>query len=225
MDWVIVAATVVIAFSAIASLWLNWRLSQDNRALRKAGTEPEVVAYLAPLGKYRAFFHLVLENVGQGPARDVELFVDAKPSDFDGFDVQDVVPGMRRKVRSLLPQGGRVEVMMGAHYKLSKNEGKDVLPAFYVEATYTNLRGAAISPRRHRIDVSEFSGRFLVNNPEVEVADAVKKIEKHLGHFASGDQHLHVETITTTEREAAEEERYARWKERSAAKAEEEEAS
>ena len=46
MDWVIVAATVVIAFSALASLWLNWRLTQDNRALRKAGSEPEVVAYL-----------------------------------------------------------------------------------------------------------------------------------------------------------------------------------
>ena len=44
MDWVIVAATVVIAISACASLWLNWRLSEDNRALRKAETEPEVVA-------------------------------------------------------------------------------------------------------------------------------------------------------------------------------------
>lgn len=205
MDWVIVAATVVIAVSAIASLWLNWRLSQDNRALRKAGTEPEVVAYLAPLGKYRAFFHLVLENVGQGPARDVELFVDAKPSDFDGFDVQDVVPGMRRKVRSLLPQGERVEVMMGVHHKLSKDEGKDVLPAFYVEVTYTNLRGVAITPRRHKIDVSEFSGRFLVSAPEVEVADAVKKIEKHLGHFATGFNRLHVETITAAEQRAEDE--------------------
>ena len=46
MDWVIVAATVTIACSALASLWLTWRLSQDNRALRRAGTEPEVVAYL-----------------------------------------------------------------------------------------------------------------------------------------------------------------------------------
>ena len=225
MDWVIVAATMVIAFSAITSLWLNWRLSQDNRALRKAGTEPEVVAYLAPLGKYRAFFHLVLQNVGQGPARDVEIFVDAEPSDFDGFDVQEVVPGMRRKVRSLLPQGVRVEVMMGVHHKLSKNEGKDVLPAFYVEVAYTNLRGVAIPPRRHKIDVSEFSGRFLVNNPEVEMADAVQKIEKHLDHFASGFNRLHVETITTAEQQAADEERYGRWKERSAAKAEEEEAS
>ena len=225
MDWVIVAATVVIAFSAITSLWLNWRLSQDNRALRKAGTEPEVVAYTAPLGRYNAFFHLVLENVGEGPACDVEFFVHANPDDFAEFNLRDIVPGRRRKVRSLLPQGGRVEVMMGVHHELFRNKGVDVLPPFDVEVTYTNLRGQLSRPRRHRIDVSEFAGPHLIGDPEVEVADALKKIEKHLGHFASGDQHLHVETITTAERDAADEERHARWKERSALKAEEEEES
>ena len=217
MDGVVLASTIVIAIagvisagSAVTSVILTRRLSEDNRALRKAGTEPEVVAYAAQLGRHRAFFHLVLENVGQGPACDVEIFVDAKPNDFEGFDVQDVVPGMRRKVRSLLPKGERVEVMMGVHYRLFRNDGKDVLPPFDVEVTYANLRGVALPPRRHRIDVSEFSGRFIVNEPEVETADALKKIEKNLEHFASGFKRLHVEMITTAEREAQEDEILAR---------------
>ena len=128
MDGVIVAATVVIAFSAAVSAWLTWRLSQDNRALRKAGTEPEVVAYTALAGRYRSFFHVVLENVGQGPACDVEIFIDASPSDFARFNLMDIAAGTRRKVRSLLPQGERVEIMMAVHYEVFKDEGKDVLP-------------------------------------------------------------------------------------------------
>ena len=233
MDGIILTATIVIAIaavfsavSAVVSVALTRRLSEDNRALRKAGTEPEVVAYVAQLGKHRAFFHLVLENVGQGPACDVEIFVDATPNHFEGFDIQDVVPGMRRKVRSLLPQGERVEVMMGVHYRLFRNDGEDVLPPFDVEVTYSNLRGQMSPSRRHRVDVSEFSGSFLIGEPEVEAADALKKIEKNLEHFASGFKRLHVEMITTAEREAQEEEFRAQWEQEAAAtEAAEEEAS
>ncbi len=217
MDWVIVAATVVIACSAVVSAWLTWRLTRDNRTLLKAGTEPEVVAYAAPLGRDNAVFHLVLENVGQGPGRDVEFFVDASPNDFAGFNLRDLVPGRRRKVRSLLPQGGKVEVMMGVHHELFKNKGQDVLPPFYVEVNYANLRGLPSPSRRHRIDVSEFSGPHLVGAPDVEAADSLKKIEKNLEHFANGFKRLHVEMITTAEREAQEEEFRARWEQEAAA--------
>ena len=224
MDGVILTATIVIALaaivsavSAVVSVVLTKRLSEDNRALRKAGTEPEVVAYTAPLGRSNAFFHLVLENVGEGPACDVEFFVHANPDDFAEFNLRDIVPGTRRKVRSLLPQGGKVEVMMGVHHELFKNRGKDVLPPFDVEVTYTNLRGQLSGPRRHRIDVSEFSGPHLIGAPDVEAADSLKKIEKNLEHFASGFKRLHVETITTAEREAHEEEILARREQEAAA--------
>ena len=89
-------------------------------------------------------------------------------------------------------------------------------PPFHIEVSYTNLRGVKSPSRRHLIDVSEFSGPFLPGAPEVEVADSLKKIEKHLGHFASGFKRLRVETITTAERRARDEERRARWEEESA---------
>ncbi len=203
-DWVVLVATGVIAISASVSAWLTWRLSQDNRALRKAGTEPEVVAYLARTGRYGAFFQLVLENVGQGPAQDVEIFVDASPPDFAGFNLREIAPRMRRTVRRLLPQGERVELMMAVHHELFKDKGENVLPPFHVDVTYTNLRGAKSPGQRHLIDVSEFSGSFSFGSPEEETANAVKKIESHLEGFASGFKRLHVETITTADREARE---------------------
>ena len=106
---------------------------------------------------------------------------------------------------------------MGVHHALFKNDGKDVLPPFSIEVTYTNLRGQMSPPQRHRIDVSEFSGRFLVNAPEVEVADAVKKIEGHLASLRGGSNRLLVETITTAERRVEDEAFLASRKQQAAA--------
>ena len=91
MDWVIVAATVVIAVSSIASFFVTWRLSQDSRVLRTAGTEPRLVAYLGP-GRDSQMLNLVLENVGQGPARDVAYFVEADSQDFATHNVRRLTP-------------------------------------------------------------------------------------------------------------------------------------
>jgi hypothetical protein len=41
--------------------------------LRKAGTEPEVVAYLLPDERHIHILNLVVTNVGRGEARNVEL--------------------------------------------------------------------------------------------------------------------------------------------------------
>ena len=158
MDWVIVAATVTIACSALASLWLTWRLSQDNRALRRAGTEPEVVAYLGLDQSSGFLVNLVLENVGQGPACDVEFFVDADPKDFADHGVMYVTAGTTRKVRSLLPQAERVERLMGVGNRLFGEDEEARLQPFRVEVSYSNLRGVPIGPREYVLDIAELGG-------------------------------------------------------------------
>ena len=223
MDWVIVAATVVIAVSALASLGVTWRLSEDNRALRKAGTEPEVVAYLGLDPTAPSLINLVLENVGQGPACDVEFFVDADPDEFSERGVRLVTARNTQRV-GLLPQGQHIERMMAPGWDLMSEDNP--LPPFRVELSYANLRGTRVGPVVSAdLDVSQFEGALAGNPPDERVADALEKIEKHLDHFSTGFNRLHVETITTAEQQAADEEHRARRKERSAAKAEEEEAS
>ncbi len=209
MDGVIVAATVVIALSALASLWLNWRLTEDNRALRKAGTEPEIVAYLGLDPTIPSLINLVLENVGQGPACDVEFFVDAEPEDFSERDVRLVMARSRQRV-GLLPQGQRIERMMAPGWDLMSEDNP--LPPFRVELSYANLRGTRFGPVvSDDLDVSQFEGALAGTPPDERVADAVEKIEKHLEHFGSGFKRLHVETITAEERRKQDEERRARW--------------
>ncbi|MCY3882147.1 MAG: hypothetical protein OXG61_08515 [Chloroflexi bacterium] len=217
MDGVIVAATVVIASSALASLWLNWRLSQDNRALRKAGTEPEVVAYLAPDPRSGFFLDLVLENVGQGPACDVEYFVDAEPVDFAKHEVKYVPARTARKIKSLLPQGQRVSRFIGVGNRLYSEDEEARLQPFRVTVWYSTLRGTRIGPKEYVIDVAELGGSAQVDPGEERIAQSLEKIEKHLDHFASGFQRLHVETMTTAERRQQDQERRARWEQEAAA--------
>lgn len=224
MDWVIFAATIVIAIaavlsagSAVTSVVLTRRLSEDNRALRKAGTEPEVVAYLALDPVSPSVINLVLENVGQGPACDVDFFVDANPEDFSEHSVRFVAARSRQSI-TLLPQGQRIERMMGPGWDLMKEE--EPLPPFWVEVSYENLRGVRGEPQSYKLDVSEFGGSLADWPADERTAQSLEKIERHLDHFASGLNRLHVETITTAERQTADEELRACRKKRAAAAAE-----
>ena len=226
MDWVIVAATVVIACSTAASLWLTWRLSEDSRALRRAGTEPEVVAYLAPDPRSGFLVDLVLENVGQGPACDVEYFVDADSADFTKHEVMYVPARTSRKLKSLLPQGERVGRLMGVGNRLYSEDEQARLQPFRVKVWYSNLRGARVGPKEYALDIAELGGSTQNEPGEERLAESVEKIEKHLRHFASGFKRLRVETITTAERRKQNKERRARRdREAAAAEVETEEAS
>jgi hypothetical protein len=41
-------ATAAIAATGLATVWLTATLVRESRLLRKAGTEPDVIAYLLP---------------------------------------------------------------------------------------------------------------------------------------------------------------------------------
>ena len=46
------AATVVIAVFAIITAWLTKALANENRLMRKSGTEPKVVTYLVTVTEW-----------------------------------------------------------------------------------------------------------------------------------------------------------------------------
>lgn len=153
MDCVIVAATVVIAISAAVSAAVTWRLSQDNRALRKAETEPRVVAYLALDHQERRAVNFVLANVGRGPARHVEFTLQGEMDDFVEHDVSapftDLPTG---KGAGMLPQGERIQSFFGMAPTLLQQPS---LRPFTVSVTYEDLRGEEYV-EEHKLDVTRF---------------------------------------------------------------------
>ena len=186
------AATVVIAVMACLTWRVTRTLARENRLLRKAGTEPKVVAYFTIPPLYRIFWNLVLANVGQGPARNVSFKFDADEGDFEAHDVA-LRNSVNRTAISFLPQGESICVYFGRGPQLLKEPR---LRPFGVIIEYDDMNG------RHRcerceLDVAQFEGLTIIGTPpEKEIADALKDIEKHINHFASGLKRLKVETIT-----------------------------
>ncbi len=176
-----VIATLFIALSALVTAVATKTLASENKLLRKAETEPKVVAYLVIHPLYWTYFNFVIANVGRGPARNVSFKFIADEEDFETHHVA-LRNSTDREVMSFLPQGESIRVSFGSSIDLYKEPR---LKPFEVVVEYDDMSG-----KRHcercQLDVSQFEGfSTLGKPPEQEVADALTKIEGHLKQVAS----------------------------------------
>ena len=202
-------ASVVVALMAVVTGVLTAGLIRENRLLRKAGSEPRVVAYLTTHPRHTTMVNLALANIGHGAARNIRFRFDASDEDFRSHNVRLSNKAERTPIGTL-PQGEKIEAFFGAGHHLFKQPR---LQPFDVHVDYENMAG---KPQRstYRLDVSQFDGLVTLGRPaEQEVAEALKKIERHFGHFASGFRRLKVETITTEAAERAFAEQVNDWRE------------
>ncbi len=181
-------ATVVIAVMAVVTGVLTYALIRENRLLRKAGTEPNVVAYLTTHSRRPTMTIFVLANIGEGAACNVRFRFQADEQDFTSHKVR-LNNSCNRAAIGMLPQGEKIEAFFGGH-ELYQN---DKLRPFIVVVEYEDIKGRRrIST--HSLDVSQFDGFSILGEPaEHEIAEALKKIEKHLNRFATGTTRLKVE--------------------------------
>ena len=178
-------STLSIAILAIVTAFLTWRLASENRLLRKAGTEPKVVAYLKPdLGSYVPLVDLVLANVGNGPTRNVDFRIDGEENKLRDYGIK-LFPHDAQYIFSFLPQGESIRMALGGHelFGCESDENKSTippLPAFEITVRYENVMGNYYDDT-FLLDVSSFSkiGRPAVA-PDHVIGETLKKIEGHL---------------------------------------------
>lgn len=212
-------ATIVIAASAVVTTILTRKLARENELLRKAGTEPEVIAYLEMHPHLWNIFNFVLANVGRGPARNVRFLLEGDEEDFRNHDVRLRNEESRKDI-SFLPQGESIHLFFGGSIQAFEEPR---LRPFNVLVEYEDMKGCR-HRATYRLDVSQFFGFSTVGHPpEQEIADALKKVEKHLNDVSRafsggfGGNRLKVEMMTTAEaRQEFEEWRARREQERTA---------
>jgi hypothetical protein len=126
---------------AIVITRLTWTLATENRLLRKAGTEPEVVAYLLPDQRHLQLLNLVVANVGRGPARNVEL-------EFIGDDLDTLhkrgarlLARTKLPILSVLPQDERFVQLFGSYLELCN--GDSAPPDFTIRVNFENSSGSS----------------------------------------------------------------------------------
>ncbi len=169
-------STLFIAAGTTVSAILTRALIRENRLLRKADSEPRVVAYLAHHPHHWDLIRFVLSNVGRGAARNVSFRFLTNEADFESHGVS-VRNTPDRRPLGFLPQGEAYAVLFGASHRLF---GKPRLRPFHVAVSYQDLDG---KPRSEKflLDAGQFEGfRSLGTPPEQDMAESLKQIASHL---------------------------------------------
>lgn len=159
----------------------------ENRALRKAGLSPELVAYLSPSPDGTGAINLVIANVGRGPAFQVSLKLTYDEDDFR-FHNAMVDNDPERMPQTVIPQDERFQMLFGISFELygGKGEGDaEPLKPFCVHLVYKDLLGRT-HKRSREIDIRQFAGLrgLLAKSNSRKVADSLEQIERHLGSLA-----------------------------------------
>lgn len=176
------ASPAITAIATAAIAVLTFILASENRRLRKAGTEPHVVAYLAPHPDGHGGVNFILANVGQGPAKNVKFTLIHDEADFRSHSAL-LYNEYGRAPLTLLPQGERIASLLGVGYVLfggSEGQSNTILKPFDVKIDYSDVSGRSMTSI-HKIDISQFSGLagILSKPPSREIAETLNKIEKH----------------------------------------------
>jgi hypothetical protein len=192
-DHVTLLSGGIQAVTAAIVAFLTIFLWQENKRLRKAGTEPEVVAYLIPDKRHLHVLMLIVTNVGRGAARNVSL-------EFLG-DMSD----LRRK-GAMLPTGARLPILpvLPQDERYSRNFGNSLdffeggAPAdFTIRVHFEDDRG-----RKHktecRCSIADFEGLSRTVPAEHEAAEALKQIATLFQRWSHLDR-LQVETMTSAD--------------------------
>ena len=155
---------IIAVFTGLMFI-VTFILVRENRLLRKAGTEPRVMAYLKPeLGSYVPHVNLLVANLGQGSGCECCLSYQCGTRGLQTIRCSLLKHNAEVRV-DCLPQGEQLCALLGTHELLGFesdksgkiNQARSPMPPFKVTVRYEDLTGKTYE-HLHRLDVSHFTG-------------------------------------------------------------------
>jgi hypothetical protein len=194
-------STLAIAFLTVF-LWL------ENRALRKAGSEPKVVAHFEIHPNGSGALDIALSNVGTGPARDVQFSFKADEDDFSQYEINHDY-SLERSDITLIPQGGKLSFLFAIGFRLYRPKGfKNGDPLRPLKPFVINVRWRSLDRKKsysedYVMDISQFNGLSgMFEKPHLlKIADSLDRIDKQIGALKYEARELIAMVDTTTIRE------------------------
>ncbi|WP_319528975.1 hypothetical protein [uncultured Cohaesibacter sp.] len=179
-------ASSVLAIITIF-LWI------ENRSLRKAGFNPEVIAYLLPHRNGTGAVCLNISNVGTGPAFDIRFKIENDKQDFLDHNVIFKDSETRAPITAI-PQGEGISFLFGIGFQLFgkiNDEEIGTLKPFTVNIYYKTVTGHK-KEQMFVLDIQQFEGLpgIVEKSIEKKSSESLEKIEKHLAVMARKDAYL-----------------------------------
>lgn len=173
-------ATVAISILAGLSFWQNRTLIKENKLLRKAGTEPKVVAYIKPNVSGSLDIDFILANIGRGPAFNVSFTFH-----FDEENVQEnrifFSNDPNRTAINVLPQDEQIKNYFGHGPSLISDP---ILKPFIVSVKYSNQAGKIVE-EQYTLDISQYSDYNFSRSLKYRATEALEEIAKKVKKIAN----------------------------------------
>lgn len=210
---------VTLIFSAVVSLStvvyavLTALLVYETRQMRRAQTDPKLVAYVKPREEFVNFAHLYIKNVGAGPAFNVSFNLSAEETDEGGnMLINDF------KESKFLETGvdyiGPDQKLHSRYTRFTENFDKKIKARITVKVNYKNSANSNMSDT-YVIDMSQFEGSGNLGTPHLySIAQSLKKLQEDVNRISTGFKRVKVDTYTQEDREREEKEWEERWSER-----------
>jgi hypothetical protein len=191
--WIETVGVIVTALATIALARVTFVLAKETKRLADVGERPNVVITFEPNRRSMMYLDMIMQNVGTAPAYDVEFVFDP-PLEIETQQGR-TQPGMIKKISILKPQ----QLLVASFVSWADLRTK----AFTTKVSWTRIPNS-----KKREDLSYFVDlqlleglRRLGGDPQVEMAQAVKKISDEVGHLGSGFRKLSVNTFSAADRE------------------------
>lgn len=191
--------TAIVTFSTVVYAFLTARLASETRRMRQAQTDPRIEVVVKPREEWINFLNLYVRNIGMGPAFDLtfEFHADASPKGAEMLIRDFTESAFLKKGLRYLGPGQEVESnVSGIH------EGFDekIEAVLRLIVRYRNASGRQNQETFH-LDFSEFRGLSRLGKPHLySMAQSLEKIQRDIGHIASGFRKLRVDVFTEEDR-------------------------
>jgi hypothetical protein len=189
-DWTVIG-TVVGGFSTLIYTGFTYALLRENRTLRKAGSEPKVVAHFQMHPAGNGALQLALSNVGSGPAMDVSYVFDFDPGDFENYDLLFKF-AEKRPAMTMIGQNEKFVFLFAVGFHLFRPKDPNVstqLKPFHVKVSWRSLGDNRSRSESYLLDVAAYAGLpgLAEKPPMVKIADELESIRKKLGQLAASE--------------------------------------
>lgn len=192
----------VVALSTVVYAVLTALLVVETRQMRRAQTEPKLVAYVEPREEFINFAHLYIQNVGPGPAFDVSFKLTAKKDD-EGAQLLIDDFSKSRFLETGVEYIGPTQRMRSRDTAFTQEFDKKIKAILNIELSYRSSTGKKYSDK-YSIDMSQFEGAGGLGIPHLySIAQSLKKFQEDFHRISSGFNKLKVETYSHEDRERA----------------------
>jgi hypothetical protein len=192
--------SLVVAGATVFYAVLTHRLVSETKRMREVQTEPALSIWSEPSDHGINFLNLVIENSGQGAAHEIALVPTPNFQRFRGKYLGDL--GLfKHGIRHLAPRQ-RITFFLTSMLDAVHGSADDLSRLdFVIEARYRSGVGRQYVDS-FPIHFESFEGFGTIGTPPlISIAQDLDRLQKDIGHIASGFKKLQV--VVSTRRDVA----------------------